>query len=70
MSFHVVSSAISFISETIFKPFQDVVNLKCKTLLHSRSLLCGSQELLQKVTTSSNVANIVSKIQDMTLMTS
>ena len=42
--------------------------LNAKALQHSRSLLYGSQELLQKVTTSTNVSNIVSKIQEMMLI--
>ena len=41
--------------------------LNAKALQRSRSLLYGPQELLQKVTMSTNVANIVSKIQEMML---
>ena len=44
--------------------------LNAKALQHSRNLLYGSQELLQNVTSASNVANIVSKIQYMILMMS
>ena len=44
--------------------------LNANALQHSRNLVYGSQELLQNVTSVSNVANIVSKIQYMILMMS